>query len=113
MEIVMREDADSGITIVDVSGELELFNHHGFQSKVLELLTLEKKKVVVNLDKLRYIDSSGIGSFVACFYEFKKADGMIKFSNAHDSVKEVIGFTNLDKFFDMHDTEQDAINSFS
>jgi anti-sigma B factor antagonist len=107
MELRIRKNQE--IYIIDVQGELDLYNSY----KLKELLTkmLEKKieRFIINLDEVEYIDSSGIGALIYIFSTLKKLNHKLVITNIHGSVKRVIEMTKLMEFFPLTETLDEAI----
>ena len=70
-------------------------------------------KIIVNLEKLEMISSSGLGSLIANMTTLKKKNGSLKFANVSDKILHVLKITHLDKVFEIYDTVDDALISFS
>jgi anti-sigma B factor antagonist len=68
------------------------------QSKVRELIP-EKKTIVLDLSKVTYMDSSGLGALVAVWFSAKKGGCELKLASLSDRVKELLHLTSLDKVF--------------
>jgi Anti-anti-sigma regulatory factor (antagonist of anti-sigma factor) len=67
---------------------------------------------VINLDKVSYIDSSGIGALISSLSNLKKYQGGLKICNVSGSVRKVFELTKLTSFFEIYDSEQEAISAF-
>ncbi len=109
MEIDIR-DIDS-VVVLDINGEIDLYNAPEIKSKITELMETGKKDIIINLKKVSYIDSSGIGVLISSLSNLKKAGGSLKIINVYDSVKKVFELTKLTSFFDIYGSEEEAINS--
>ncbi len=112
MEIQLRE-ADNNVVIMDINGEIDLYNAPEIKKKVKEQMDGGKRNLVVNLDKVSYIDSSGIGVLISSLSQLKKVGGGLKIINVYGSVKKVFELTKLTSFFDIFNSEDEAIKSFS
>ena len=107
----MREITNKGITVMEPDGDITFMNSSKLKEEVNELIAAQKVKIIVDLAQIKYLDSSGVGVFVSCQYDLKKAGGDIKFINADEKVKEVFQFTNLDQLLRVYDSEEEAVNS--
>lgn len=67
---------------------------------------------MINLDKVSYIDSSGIGALISSLSNLKKYQGGLKICNVSGSVRKVFELTKLTSFFEIYDSEQEAISAF-
>ncbi len=110
MEINRREVGD--IVIFDINGEIDLYNAPEIKEKIKDELNKNKVNVVINLDRVSYIDSSGIGVLISSLSNLKKIGGALKLINVYASVRKVFELTKLTSFFDIYDNESDAISAF-
>jgi anti-sigma B factor antagonist len=102
-----------GITIVDLSGRITL----GEGSVVLrdtikDLSAQGKKKILLNLGNVTYIDSSGIGELVSAFTSIRNAGGDLKLLNLTKKVHDLLQITKLYTVFDIKDDEASAVSAF-
>ncbi|MGA2141047.1 MAG: STAS domain-containing protein [Brevinematales bacterium] len=110
MEINRREVGD--IVIFDINGEIDLYNAPEIKEKIKDELNKNKVNVVINLDRVSYIDSSGIGVLISSLSNLKKIGGALKLINVYASVRKVFELTKLTSFFDIYDNESDALSAF-
>jgi len=110
MEISRRDSED--IVILDVNGEIDLYNAPEIKDTINKLIEEKKYNVVINLDKVSYIDSSGIGALISSLSNLKKYQGGLKICNVSGSVRKVFELTKLTSFFEIYDSEQEAISAF-
>lgn len=111
MEIFRRQSGD--IVILDVNGEIDLYNAPEIKDTINKLIEEKKYNVVINLDKVSYIDSSGIGALISSLSNLKKYQGGLKICNVSGSVRKVFELTKLTSFFEIYDSEQEAIAAFN
>ena len=102
-----------GIIIVDLDGPITLGQdnidlHHTIRA----LIEQDQKRILLNLAKVTYIDSSGLGELVAGFTSVEKNGGEMKLLNLTDRVTELMMITKLLTVFDVYDDEQTAIGSY-
>ena len=83
------------------------------KDKVTSLVFQGNKKVILNLGNVSYMDSSGLGEMVACHGSAVRGGGEVKLANTGKKIKDLLIMTKLLTVFDSHDSEQDAIQSFS
>jgi anti-sigma B factor antagonist len=102
------------VTIVDLSGRITL----GEGSVVLrdtirDLVGKGRKKILLNLGEVTYIDSSGIGELVSAFTTVRNQSGELKLLNLTKKVHDLLQITKLYTVFDIKDDEAAAVQSFS
>jgi anti-sigma B factor antagonist len=112
MKLVTRDV--SGVTIVDLSGKITL-GEGGMtlREEVRKLLAEGKKKIVLNLGEVNYIDSSGLGELVSAYTAVKNAGGELKLLNLTSKVRDLLVITKLVTVFDVKDDEASAVSSFA
>jgi|GEM_PF-811357 len=111
MTITTREV--SHVTIVDLNGRITLGDETGkLRDTVRELISAGKKKIVLNLAHVDYIDSSGVGELVSSFTAVRNAGGELKLLSLTKKVQDVLYVTKLYTVFDIKDDEFTAVKSF-
>jgi len=111
MSITTREV--SHITIVDITGRITLGDETGqLRDTIHKLLAEDKKKIILNLAQVDYIDSSGVGELVSGFTAVRNAGGELKLLSLTKKVHDVVQVTKLYTVFDIKDDEFTAIKSF-
>ena len=88
MELKVRKSKT--IYIIDVDGEMDLYNSYKLKELVVKMLDKEVKKIIINMEDVEYIDSSGIGALIYICSTMKKANLKLLIVGVHGSVKKVI-----------------------
>jgi anti-sigma B factor antagonist len=102
-----------GVTIVDVSGRIELgAESAAVRDLVRDLLSQGHKHILLNLADVIYIDSSGLGSLVSAAASVRKQGGELKLIHLTDKVVDVMQVTRLYTVFDITNDEAAAVKSF-
>ena len=109
MELKIRKS--SNIYIIDIIGEMDLYNSYKLKDLVMKMLEKKVTKFIINLDEVEYIDSSGIGALIYICSTIKKMNLHLLLTNVHGSVKKVIELTKLMGYFPMAPTVKDAIQN--
>lgn len=113
MALRMAERDVNGVTVLDIEGRIVLGEEsNSFREKVKGLLAAAKKKIVLNLAAVTYIDSAGLGTLVATFHSARSQGATLKLANLGAKFKEVLQVTKLMTVFDTYDSESAAIQSF-
>ncbi len=111
MDITTRNKDD--IVVLDITGEIDLYNAPEIKDIINKLIEEQKYNVIINLEKVSYIDSSGIGALISSLSNLKKYQGGLKIINVYASVRKVFELTKLTSFFEIFDAEEDALGSFA
>ena len=107
MELKMRKNKD--VFIIDVSGEMDLYNSYKLKELVMKMMERQVKSVVINMEAVDYIDSSGIGALIHIYSTMKKASCQLYMTNIHGSVKKVIELTKLMGYFPITNSLEEAL----
>lgn len=111
LKIDTREVAH--VTILDIEGRIVLGDEiHELREAVRDLIKQDKKKIILNLANVDYIDSSGVGELVGCFTTLRNAGGELKLLNLSQKVHDVLYVTKLYTVFDIREDEFTAVKSF-
>ena len=113
MALLIDSREVSHVTILDVRGRIVLGEEiHLLRDTVRNLVADGKKKIILNLAGLDYIDSSGVGELVGAFTTVRNAGGELKLLNLTQKVHDVLHVTKLYTVFDIRDDEFKAVKSF-
>ena len=110
LEITERERET--VTLLDLKGRLTTGEATPLREKIGQLLANGKNKVVLNLEDVDYIDSTGLGGMVICFTQLQKSGGALKLMKLNRRNVELLALTRLHTVFEVFAEEQDAVNSF-
>jgi anti-sigma B factor antagonist len=101
------------VTVVDVKGRIVLGDEIGNLRKAVHNLVDEgKKRIILNLAAVDYIDSSGVGELVGCYTTLRNAGGELKLLNLSPKVQDILYVTKLYTVFDIKEDEFTAVKSF-
>ena len=105
MALRMTDREVSGVSVLDIEGRIVLGEEsNAFREKVKGLLAAGKKKIILNLAQVGYIDSAGLGTLVATFHSARSQGATLKLVNLGSKFKEVLQVTKLMTVFDTYDT---------
>jgi anti-sigma B factor antagonist len=103
----------SHVTILDVKGRVVLGDEIGeLRDAVRRLISEGKKKIILNLAGVDYIDSSGVGELVSSYTTVRNAGGELKLLNLSQKVRDILNVTTLYTVFDVRTDEFTAVKSF-
>ena len=107
MELKIRKNGE--IYIIDVNGEMDLYNSYKLKELVMKMIEKNVKLFVINLEQVDYIDSSGIGALIYICSTIKKMNLKLAISNIHGSVKKVTELTKLMGYFPIANSVDEAL----
>jgi anti-sigma B factor antagonist len=108
MDIVIRQSGDA--SIVDVTGDITLYNSPDVRKILLQLLKDKKvPHVIVNLRSVKYIDSAGVASLVEGLKVARDLKSRFALYGLSPAAREVLELTRLIRVFEVHDNEEEAL----
>ena len=112
MSLDIRESSREGVDILSLKGRLTVGEASSVREKITAVVATGNVNVLLNLEHVEYIDSTGLGALVICFTSLKKAGGALKLVNPNKRNVELLLLTKLHTIFEVFNDEQDAVNSF-
>jgi anti-sigma B factor antagonist len=101
------------VTVVDLSGRITIGEGDVvMRDNIQSLLDSGRHQIVLNLEKVSYMDSAGIGELVACYKRAREKDGTVKLLNPSGKVYDLLQLTKLEEIFDTFKDENEALVSF-
>jgi anti-sigma B factor antagonist len=112
-ELNIKERQAGDVTILDMEGKITIGEGSvGMRGAIRRLIEEGKKKVLLNLSNVGYVDSSGIGELVSSFTTLNREGGQLKLLNLTQKIRDLMVITKLHTVFDVYDDEATALNSF-
>ena len=100
------------VSVVEVIGKLTSFESGALRNSIAQLLKEGRKQILLNLSRLTYLDSSGIGDLVHTYMSVIKRGGEMKVVGLSDKVEEILKITQLYQVFQEFQDEHSALESF-
>jgi anti-sigma B factor antagonist len=112
MVIEMRIIGD--VRILDCSGKIRLGEGTmSIRNAVRDALASGTKKIILNLEEINYIDSSGVGELIGAYTFVVNEGGRLKLLHLTKRIHEVLAITKLLTVFEVFDDEKAALASFA
>jgi anti-sigma B factor antagonist len=106
----IQVDRNDDRAVVYVSGEVDMYNSRKLRETLFDLIQKRKqRKVIVSLDAVPSMDSSGIATLMEGLSEVRKNGGEIILVGVHESLRGVLSLTGLLGVFDIRPTVEDAL----
>lgn len=104
---------NSEVAVVEVSGRLDPgFERDGIYRTVEKLLSDGQKKIVLDLSRVTFVTSLGVGTLINILRLITREGGELKLLKPSLSVQKILSVSNLDRLFEMYPTEEEALQSF-
>ena len=101
------------VSVVDLSGKITIGEGDvALRNAVQGILDAGNQHILLNLEKVSYMDSAGIGELVACYKRAKEKQGSVKLLNPSGKVYDLLSLTKLEEVFDTFKDEKEALVSF-
>jgi anti-sigma B factor antagonist len=110
MQITSETIGDVAVASLPVE-ELDAANAGEFKRDIAPLLDTHDK-IVLDLSRLRFVDSSGLGAFISCLRRLKARGGELKLAGMSKPVQGVFELVRMQRVFDILATRDDAVRAF-
>lgn len=112
MKIKTREVGD--VVVVEINGKITIGEGDvALRNTIKELLKQGKKKIVIDMKHVSYMDSSGVGELASAYTTAKKEGAELKLANLNTRVHDLLQLTTLITIFEVYDSTAEACSSFS
>jgi len=112
-ELNISERQAGDVTILDMDGKITIGEGSvALRTAIRRLLEEGKKKILLNLARVGYIDSSGIGELVSSYTAINKESGELKLLNLTQKLQDLLTITKLLTVFDVYESEEEALSSY-
>jgi anti-sigma B factor antagonist len=112
MALEIGEHEREDVTILALKGRITVGEVTPVREKITQLLAAGHNQIVLDLQNVDYIDSTGLGNLVISFTQVKKAGGALKLLNLNKRNVELLALTRLHTIFEVFAEETEAVNSF-
>lgn len=109
MEFAVEHRVEKDLTIVKISGEIDVFTSPRLREMLLEIIDDGAAHLVVDLSEVTFLDSTGLGVLVGIYHRLRARDGSMSFMGVNDRVRRVFHVTQLTKIFVLHRSLEEAI----
>lgn len=97
LQVYFNEDKDAWV--VEPNGEIDIYTSPSFKNKVLNSYMEKKTDIIIDGEKLEYIDSTGLGALISILKAIEEEKHKIHLLNIKANIKKLFDITELDKLF--------------
>jgi anti-sigma B factor antagonist len=102
------------VTILDLKGKITLGEgDEALKDKINSLVLQNRRRILLNLADVPYIDSAGLGEIVRTYTTVSRQGGQLKLVNLTKRITDLLSITKLLTVFETFDSEADALKTFS
>jgi anti-sigma B factor antagonist len=113
MSLKLQQRQVGDVVVLDADGRITLGEGAStFRDKLAELQSKSELKLLLNLEGVSYLDSSGLGELVSGFNSITESGGTLKLLNLNKRVHDLLQITKLYTVFDVFEDEAAALRSF-
>jgi len=113
MQLEIKERNVGDVVLLDLQGRITIGEGSvQLRDAVGRLLAAGRQRIVLNLEGVTYVDSSGIGELVSRYTTTKNQGGQLKLLKLTKKIKDLLMITKLLTVFEIHEDEQTAIESY-
>ena len=111
--MAVRVETKNDLTVCHVDGEININSSPDIKKSFDKLISKKTPKIVINLSKVTYVDSSGLATLVEILKNMRAYGGKLRLSNLSSKIKSLFEITKLEKLFEIMADEADAITNFN
>src|SRR6266581_8530908 len=104
VDLKLGHHAKDGIEVVDVEGEIDIYTAPRLRELLIDLVSKGNYQLVVNLEKVGFLDSTGLGVLVGGLRRVRAHDGSLDLVCTQQRILKIFRITGLTKVFGIHQT---------
>jgi anti-sigma B factor antagonist len=109
---VETRPADNGVTILAPTGRLDVAGAPTLKEAIGEAVRNGEPKVVIDMEGVSFVDSTGLGSVIAALKQIRNRQGELRLAAPNQQVRVVLELTTLDRVFPYYATVEEALTGF-
>jgi anti-sigma B factor antagonist len=107
LALATREEGDR--TVVQVTGEVDVYTAPKLREQLVSLVDAGRYDIVVDMDSVEFLDSTGLGVLVGGLKRVRTHDGSLRLVCSQERILKIFRITGLTKVFPIHDSVTDAL----
>jgi anti-sigma B factor antagonist len=114
MELTLNVHSDTqGFTVIEVGGEIDVYTAPKLREKLISLVEAGSYQLIVNMEGVEFLDSTGLGVLVGGLKRVRAQDGWIDIICTQSRILRIFKITGLNKVFNIYDTVPESIAAHS
>jgi len=98
-----------GIEVIDVRGQIDIYTAPRLRELLIDLVSKNNYQLIVNMDKVEFLDSTGLGVLVGGLKRVRAHDGSLDLVCTQERILKIFRITGLTQVFGIHETVNQAI----
>lgn len=109
MDLTLSTRREGDRTVVVVGGEIDVYTAPKLREQLVELETAGQHDLVIDLEQVEFLDSTGLGVLVGGLKRVRAHDGSLRLVCTQERILKVFRITGLTKVFPIHDSVAEAV----
>lgn len=108
-----RIDKIEGHSVLALSGEIDVYSAPQFKQAVTGILDANERHLIVDMNNVKYMDSSGFGILLSAVKRLRPIEGTVNLVGCAAPIDRVLRITKLDTLFNMYPTMDEAMKAIA
>lgn len=108
----LRVETHQAVDILAINGRLDLVSSSALKDAIRQRLADRRVNLVLNMEKIHFINSSGLGALISCLRDVRLSGGRLALCCLAPYIDEIFTLTNLTRVFDCYPSVSEALESF-
>jgi anti-sigma B factor antagonist len=109
MDLDLNVRSEGAFAVLEVGGEIDVYTAPKLREKLIELVSDGAYHLIVDLEKVDFLDSTGLGVLVGGLKRVRNHDGSLQLVCTQEKILKIFRITGLTKVFPIHASVQDAM----
>ncbi|MGH8910752.1 MAG: STAS domain-containing protein [Egibacteraceae bacterium] len=109
MDLTLEHRESGDRTVLDVGGEIDVYTAPKLRERLVELVSEGRYKIIVDMTKVEFLDSTGLGVLVGGLKRVRSHDGQLALVCNQERIYKIFRITGLTKVFPMYDSIDEAL----
>jgi anti-sigma B factor antagonist len=108
MELDIKSEQGADFTTVTLEGEIDVYTAPRLKEELVSVIESGVANVVVDMEQVGFIDSSGLGVLVSALRRARERDGVVRIVCTRENILKIFRITGLDKVFPLFSDLEEA-----
>jgi len=108
MELSLATRSVSDHVVLEIGGESDVYTAPRLRERLIEMVASGDKNIVVDLARVEFLDSTGLGVLVGAHRRLRATGGSLRLVCPHERLLKIFRITGLDSVFEIHSSVEDA-----
>jgi anti-sigma B factor antagonist len=113
MELSLVTRSVSDRIVLEIGGEIDVYTAPRLRERLVEVAGTGDARIVVDLGRVDFLDSTGLGVLVGAHRRLRAAGGSLNLVCPHERLLKIFRITGLDTVFEIHSSVEDAVTGGS